>query len=243
MEQSHFKTDVSKIDVLILCGGLGSRLAPLIFDRPKCLATVLGRPFLDIIVDDLIKSGFKRIIFCVGHLSDQIMNHFTQRDEVEFMFSNEFQQLGTGGAIKNALNLVAGPLMLVLNGDSFCRIDYQKLLYFHNKKDSDATLVLSTISNRKDVGYVSLDEDCKIKNFIEKSHKRDRKLNYINAGVYLFNIDKLSFNKFSYPFSLELDVFPNLISSINFYGFTVNSKLIDIGTPERYLDINKHGIV
>lgn len=242
MKANCLKSDLSKINVLILCGGIGSRLAPLVSDRPKCLAEIRGRPFLDTVLENLIKSGFRRIIFCVGHLSNQVMNHYSPRDGVEFLFSNEDHPLGTGGAIKNALNLVDGPSMLVLNGDSFCQIDYEKLINFHNRRDSDATLVLIESSDRGDVGFVSLDEDHKIESFSEKDQKRGGALNYINAGIYLLNVQKFRFDDFNPPFSIELDVFPNLIKLFNFYGFIVNSKLIDIGTPERYAKANRDGL-
>ena len=97
----------AEIDVLVLCGGVGSRLHPLISDRPKGMALIGGRPFLDILVEDLLKQGFRRIIFCVGHLKEQIIARYKSRDDAEYLFSQEDVPLGTGGAVQNALPLVA----------------------------------------------------------------------------------------------------------------------------------------
>ena len=121
----------SEIDVLILCGGAGSRLRPLISDRPKGMALIKGRPFLDIRVDDLLKQGFERFILCVGHLKEQIIDHFKARNDADFKFSEEGLLLGTGGAIQNALSMVYSNPVLILNGDSICAVNFGELLQFH----------------------------------------------------------------------------------------------------------------
>jgi len=118
-------------DALIVCGGLGTRLQAVVSDRPKGLATISGRPFLDILVEELLQQGFDRLIFCTGHGSDQVAAHYSGRSGEQFVFSAEDHPLGTGGAVRNALPHVRSDPFAVVNGDSFCRVAYADLFAFH----------------------------------------------------------------------------------------------------------------
>ena len=238
MEEKTIKA--SNLDVLILCGGLGSRLHSVISDRPKGLALIKGQPFLDILVETLVKSGFQRFIFCVGHLKEQIVEHFESRKEAKFLFSEESFPLGTGGAIKNAIPLVTSDTLLVINGDSYCTVDYEKLIQFHNERNSSATFVLSKSPARDDGGRVLIDYKNRVEHFHEKNSTKEMNGSFINAGIYLLKQDSIKATDLEPPFSLEYDFFPSLINSKSCYAFITNSQLVDIGTPERYLDANKH---
>lgn len=233
----------SEIDVLVLCGGAGTRLRPLISDRPKGMALIEGRPFLDTLVDDLVKQGFERIIFCVGYLKEQIIDHFKFRNDAEFKFSEEDVLLGTGGAIQNALSMVHSNTILILNGDSICSINYSELLQFHRAKTSLATFVVTDPQERYDGGTVIIDGCNKVHSFLEKTSSKTRFDGYINAGIYLLELPSIGFFGLKPPFSLEYDIFPALTKGNSCYGFVVESKLIDIGTPERYLQVNNDGII
>ena len=232
----------AEIDVLVLCGGAGSRLRPLIFDRPKGMALIRGRPFLDFIVDDLLKQEFRRIIFCVGHLKEQIIERYKSRNDAEFYFSEENTLLGTGGAIQNALSMVQSDPVLVLNGDSICPVNFGDMLQFHYGKASSATFVLTDLQERYDGGIVFIDGCAKVRYFSEKSSSKLPFDGYINAGIYLLQRESLTFSGFKPPFSLEYDIFPILVNYNSCYGFLVESKLLDIGTPERYLKAKNHKI-
>ena len=228
----------SEIDVLILCGGYGSRLRPLISDRPKGMALIGGRPFLDILVDELLRNGFRRIIFCVGHLKNQIINHFKSRRDADFMFSEETVPLGTGGAVENALSFVGSQSILILNGDSFCPVNYSELVQFHIAKKSSATFVLTDPKERDDGGMVIINKRSKVQLFLEKVKNEQTSNGFINAGIYLLRVDSIRFKKIKLPFSLEYDLFPALTKAKPCYGFVINSQLVDIGTPERYFRAN-----
>ena len=76
-------------DAIILCGGLGTRFREVMDDRPKGLAPVAGKPILELLVDDLVSQGIKRIILCVGHLRGHIIDYFKDRNDVEILFSIE----------------------------------------------------------------------------------------------------------------------------------------------------------
>ena len=224
-----------EIDVLILCGGYGSRLQPLIKDRPKGMALIGGRPFLDILVDDLLRQGFQSIIFCVGYLKEQIIEHYKLRKDANFQFSEENTPLGTGGAVKNALTLVKSNVILVINGDSICKVNFSDLIHFHYQQMSSATFVLSNPHDRYDGGTVCIDGSNKIHYFLEKKSNQSSFKSLINAGIYLLDLERFSLSEENSPFSLEHNIFPNIVCECPCYGFVVDSDLIDIGTPERYL--------
>ena len=80
---------MQQVDTLILAGGLGSRISSVLKNQPKCLATINGKPFIDILLDQLIKSGLERFIFCVGHLSQKIIDYLKKRNDCEIIFSIE----------------------------------------------------------------------------------------------------------------------------------------------------------
>jgi len=229
---------VEKIDILILCGGIGSRLQSIINDRPKGMALIEGRPFLDILVEDLLKQGFQNITFCVGHLKEQIINHYKFRKDAVFKFSEEDTPLGTGGAIKNACPKINHNLIIVINGDSLCKVNFSDFIKFHFNQESAATFVLANPQDRCDGGTVLIDDSSRIHSFLEKTSNKSLCKEFINAGIYILDLNRISFSGLNTPFSLEYDIFPKLVKEHACYGFLVDSELTDIGTPERYLKAN-----
>lgn len=227
------------IDVVILCGGLGTRLRPLIFDRPKVLAKIGNITFLDILLGNISIYGFRNIILCIGHLKDHIKRHFDDYNNYcysnhDIILSEEEKPLGTGGALKNAELLIDSDPFIVMNGDSICNIDFRELLSFHINKKAILSMVLarSTLSTvSKDYGTVILDDSSMIISFNEKSIENNDSM--INAGIYIMQKDIFSRMPDKKIFSLEYDLFPKLCGN-RCYGFMTNNRIIDIGTPERY---------
>ena len=228
----------SLIDVMILCGGQGTRLKKIIDDRPKPMAEISGKPFLDFIIRHVASYGFKRFIFCSGYKGAHITDHYINvKDELTYIISEEKSQLGTAGALINAKYLTKSEHVLVLNGDSYCPANLQHLLSFHFNKNSKTTIVLAKIENPKDFGVINTNQQEVITRFNEKSQFPG--LGVVNAGIYLFNSTVIDSIPKKYPISLETEVFPSLIKQGTVYGFTSHEKLIDIGTPERFKEANK----
>ncbi len=224
-----------EVDAVILAGGLGTRLKSVVGDRPKVLATVQGKPFLDIIVADLVGQGFGRIVLCVSHLREQVVAHFAHRSEAEFLFSEEETPLGTGGAIRHVARLIGSDPFLVLNGDSLCRIEYARFLAFHRKTGAAMSMVVAGARGRADGGTVELATDGRIARFREKSSSQNAARTFINAGIYLMRRDLPASWRNTDPFSLERDIFPDLIGGGRCYGYAVDAEVVDIGTPKRYV--------
>lgn len=229
--------------VVVLCGGLGNRLRNIISDKPKVLAMVGNDAFLDIVIKNILKYGFDDIILCTGYLKEQIRNYLDNYPdnhygyEYNIRFSEEKELLGTGGALKNAKSLIKTNNFLVVNGDSICRINLKDFYDFHISKGAILSIVLSRSSldqSNKDYGTVIIDKLQRIINFNEKLSipKYDKQL--MNAGTYLMNKEIFSHMPKQDKFSLEYDLFPEIIGKNNCYGFITDSEIIDIGTPERF---------
>ncbi len=147
------------IPVVILAGGLGTRLRPVLADRPKGLAPIGEKPFLEIQVDLLRRQGARRFVFSIGHLAQQIQDHFGdgRRFGVQIDYSVEGPQLlGTGGALKLAERFFT-PRALVLNGDTFFDLEYAGLLARHEEQQAAATLALARADDGQRYGRVLID--------------------------------------------------------------------------------------
>lgn len=225
---------VSNIDVFILCGGEGKRLRSVVSDKPKAMADIGGRPFLERIIENLVSSGFGKIILGVGHLRDQIIGHFSVYRSGVFSkieFSEEEYPLGTGGAVKKAKELIKGDHFMVMNGDVFLSLDFGEFYSRHLENDSLLTMALADTDDVGDYGSVELDKDGRIVSFREKLLKKENGL--INAGAYLMKREIFSHMPERENFSLEQDLFPEILKTRRCCGF-VGADFLDIGVPERY---------
>jgi len=223
------------MDVVILCGGMGTRLRRISGDLPKALMPFHGRPFIDYLIESLLPFGFRRFVLCVGHLREKVRAHVRAGD-YEVVFSEEEEPLGTGGALKNAAPLISSSSFLVMNGDSICPVDYAQFYAFHLKKGGILSLVLAKPRPEQDYGVIEVDDTERVIHFREKQGGRETML--INGGIYLMQRDIFNHLPAETLFSLEYDLFPNILPR-GCYGFRTDAEVIDIGTPERYLEALK----
>jgi D-glycero-alpha-D-manno-heptose 1-phosphate guanylyltransferase len=221
------------IDTLILCGGLGIRLRAAVPDRPKALAEINGRAFLDVLVDELVRSGLRRLVLCTGYGGDQIAAHFRDRSDAEVVVSAEDRPLGTGGAVMHALPSTRSDPFLVVNGDSFCRVSYADLIQFHQRRKALLTIVVTPPSGRGDAGAIQAVEEGRIVEFAEKPASNVRQDRQVNAGIYVMQRAAVDMAPGAAAFSLERDLFPVAVRSGRCFAFEVSGPLTDIGTPER----------
>ncbi len=219
---------------LILVGGKGERLRPITNNMPKPMVPVNGRPFLQYHIEELKKAGIKDIVLCTGYLSHKIKEYFGDGSKfsVKISYSVEKTPLGTAGAIKNTEKYI-NDTFIVLNGDSYLKLDYNKLINFHKSKKAKLTIALLKIKDPRRYGLVSIDESAKIISFDEKTNNTKGKL--INGGIYIVEPDILKTIPGLVKVSLEKEIFPKLIKQKNVYGFVVNNYFIDIGTKESYM--------
>lgn len=221
----------------VLAGGLGTRLGPLTSRVPKSMLPVAGRPFLEILIEQLAHRGTDRAVLCIGHLGDVVVQHFGDgaRWGIRIEYSRESGPLGTAGALRAATAARPGPY-LVLNGDSFVPVDLRRLVSAHHSSlDADpatlGTLVLARMADADQYGRVSIDEAGRIVAFDEK-HSGGEGEALVSAGVYVIENAVLSGVAEGTPSSLERDVFPSLVGRLR--SFVIDRPFLDIGTPDRY---------
>ena len=218
------------IDVAIICGGLGKRLRSAVPDRPKPMAEIGGKPFLEILIDYVAGFGFRRFVLCTGYMGEMIEQHFKGRKNLEFVFSREDKPLGTGGALKHAEAFIASPDFLAMNGDSLCNMDMKAFLEFHGSHGSAVSISLVEPKKEAEYGAVAIDDAGRVTSFTEKKAASA----YINAGVYVFSHEVLGLIPRGEEYSLEYGLFPSMMLARGIYGFVTGAELIDIGTAERY---------
>lgn len=215
-------------DVIILAGGLGTRLRSVVADLPKCMAPVNGRPFLDILMERLRRQGAGRIILSTGYLSEAVEDWIqTHHPEEDIIFSREETPLGTGGAILKALELSKQADVLVCNGDTLFDIDVASLSSFHQAQGGDCTIALKPMKNFERYGTVELGEDGWIKAFREKAPCRE---GLINGGVYMLKRQALLDEAFPEKFSFE----DGYLAKRRIAGMVQDAYFIDIGVPEDF---------
>jgi D-glycero-alpha-D-manno-heptose 1-phosphate guanylyltransferase len=224
--------ELSRIDVVVLAGGLGKRLKAKTGETPKVLAAINGIPFLDILLKNISDQGFRRVILCTGYKADEIESHY-QRSTLglKIEFSREETPLGTGGAFKNAKEKIQSPVFLGLNGDCFCSVSFAHFLRFHKSKQALASLVLTKAEEKSDFGSVVIDEADRIVSFQEKANLQSSP--FVNVGIYCLEKKALELMPCENAFSIEHDFFPTLVGK-GFYGFVTKNRFLDIGTPDRY---------
>jgi mannose-1-phosphate guanylyltransferase len=221
-------------DAIVLCGGAGLRLRSVTGDAPKSLASIGGRPFLEILMSQLRRHGFERVILAVGYQRDLIRAHFGDEAHGQtFRYSIESSPLGTAGALRKAIDQVESKTVLIMNGDSYTDADLNAFASDYEQAKADMSVLVVPADGRVDCGLVSVDDQCKVLGFKEKQSALGKQ--YVNAGIYLADPRIFSGVPLGVQLSLETDLFPQwLAEGKHLQAFVHPGQCIDIGTPERY---------
>lgn len=235
--QANSKLDAERfaedIPVLLLVGGMGTRLRPVLSGKPKPLAPIGDVSFLEMLVLQLRSQGLRNLLMCTGFEADQIYQEFGDGHKwnVNINYSEETRPLGTAGAIKLAERFLQKfSDFLVMNGDSFLELDLRQLIRFHKENGGLATIAVRRVPDAARYGTVYIDSRNRVTRFSEKMGIESPGI--INGGVYVFNRDLLN-NIPDGPASLEKDVLPALPNQ-SIFALEQNGMFIDIGTPEDY---------
>jgi mannose-1-phosphate guanylyltransferase len=221
-------------DAVVLCGGAGLRLRSVTGGAPKPMASIVDRPFLEVLLKQLSRHGVSRAVLAVGYQEDVIRSHFgTRAFGVKIAYSSETRPLGTGGALRNALDVIQSDFPLVMNGDSYTDADLQLLVSQHHHAKADASVVVVASDERNDCGLVRVDESGNLMEFEEKQFRPG--LKYLNAGIYLISRKLIADIPSGIQISIEREVFPGWLSEgKRIRAFLTSAACLDIGTPERY---------
>jgi NDP-sugar pyrophosphorylase family protein len=221
-------------DGIVLCGGAGLRLRSVIGDAPKAMASIGGRPFLEILLSQLARHGMERVILAVGYRQDVIRAHFGERAfGLRLFYSPEESPLGTGGALRNAANVIESDSVLMMNGDSYADADLSQFIREYHEAKADVSLVAIPPDGRGDCGSVLVGMDGNVIQFAEKEGVSTAA--YFNAGIYMMSRRLVQEIPAAMELSLERDLFPQWLNEgRQIKAFVYSGTCIDIGTPDRF---------
>ena len=222
------------MEAIVLAGGLGTRLASRLHGLPKPMAPVAGHPFLEILLNQLRRSGCTRVLLSVGHQHSVIQDHFgASFHGVPLDYVVESVPLGTGGAIRLALAQAREESVLVLNGDTFLDADYAAMLRFHVSEGAEATLAVVHRDDVSRYGSVTI-EGQRIVGFEEKgsSSPDQTRAGWISAGTYVLSRNLAWPPALLERFSIEFDFFVPEVARLRPAAWKVDGFFLDIGVPE-----------
>ena len=234
----------NKPKVVIIAGGLATRMKPITENIPKCLIDVNGTPLIEHQINFFKEHGYTDFIFCVAHLADMVKAYFG--DGTKFGVNIEYSQepkelLGSGGAVKLIENIVDSTF-IVFYGDNLTNLDFDSFLKFHKEKKSKFTIFMRKCpENYKGSSLITMHNDNKINVFLEKPteeqmamHKHEKL--YINNGIYLIEPELIS----EIPENTKYDIGKELIPKIlqkgtSVYGYvSPDDFFIELGKIDRY---------
>lgn len=232
MKEEGLLLDQSRISkAIILAGGRGERLRSRVPDLPKPMALVGGRPFLEYVLDGLVKSNVTDVILSVGYGAEVIQEHFGfSYRTIRLRYSKEHSPLGTGGAIALALRGEGPSPVLVLNGDTLVEIDYPALNAWYAHAPSLVGIVLRHVPDVSRYGAVMVSNE-QVIGFQEKGQHGP---GLVNAGVYVIRPEVFVQYGKETSFSFEADVLQQYCRELKPNGLITTGYFIDIGTPEDY---------
>lgn len=221
----------NSLPVVVLAGGLGTRLRSVVSDRPKILAPIGDRLFIHYLFDWLTVNGVSHVYFSLGYKSDQVQSELNCLEtDIKINVSVEDKPLGTLGGLSKVLNEFELASCLVINGDTFVDLNVMQFSKESIKKKYWLSMVVNQLEDTSRYGAVTMDETNRIIQFQEKGIAGE---GWINSGVYYLSGEAVDQLKAYKEGSLEKDFFGKYMAHI--YGYkNPKSNFIDIGTPESY---------
>jgi mannose-1-phosphate guanylyltransferase len=227
---------------ILLAGGKGTRLRPLTIHTPKPIVPIFNRPFLHYQID-LLKQvpEIDEVILSLNYQPRRIEEIFGDGSDlgIKIRYVVEPAPLGTAGAIKYAGDQLTESVV-VFNGDVLTQIDLAAVLRLHRERRARATIVLTPVENPSAYGLVETDADGNIERFLEKPKPEEITTNNINAGIYVLEPDTFDRIPRDVSWSIERSYFPSLVErGETFVGYIYKGYWIDIGTPEKYMQVHR----
>lgn len=222
---------------ILLVGGFGTRLKPLTSESPKPMLPVAGLPVTEHQILAAKKAGIHTLVLATSYLSEVFTPYFGDGSQwgMKILYAVEKEPLGTGGAIRNAAqmldlaNLGDEPIV-VFNGDVLSRHSIADQIHFHQTRSADATLHLIEVEDARAFGCVPTDADGRVTAFLEKMD--NPVTNSINAGCYVFHPSVLDRIPLGEVVSIERETFPALVESGRpVFGYKEQAYWLDVGTP------------
>jgi mannose-1-phosphate guanylyltransferase len=226
---------------VILAGGEGTRLRPLTLTTPKPVVPIVDRPFLRHQLDMLTAAGVSEVVFSLAYRPERIEAVFGdgRAHGKRIRYVVEETPLGTGGAVKNAAPHL-DDVTIVFNGDVLTDVDLAGVVREHRASGAAASIVLTPVPNPAAYGLVEFDGARRITRFVEKPDPAQITTDTINAGIYVLQTATLDLMPPAVNHSIERAFFPALLKrGDHVLAHVHRGYWIDIGTPEKYLQVHR----
>lgn len=219
---------------IVLAGGLGTRLRPVLSDRPKCLAPVGDTTFLALQLDALARRGVTRFVLALGHLAALVLKEvepLRSRFAIEAVV--EPQALGTGGAVLHAMAEAGLEECLVTNGDTWLDADLGALLQPPLDLAGGELMRMgcAVVDDTSRYGAVRIGTGGRVEGFVPRGEAGG---GVINAGLYRLHRSIFAGRRAGDSFSLEAEVLPALAADAALRAVPLQGGFIDIGVPDDY---------
>jgi mannose-1-phosphate guanylyltransferase len=222
---------------ILLVGGFGTRLKPLTSESPKPMLPVAGLPVTEHQILAAQKAGIHTLVLATSYLSEVFTPYFGDGSQwgMKILYAVEKDPLGTGGAIRNAAQMldlenIGDEPIVIFNGDVLSRHSIADQISYHQSKGADATLHLIEVEDARAFGCVPTDKDGRVTAFLEKME--NPVTNSINAGCYVFHPSVLNRIPLGEVVSIERETFPSLVESGRpVFGYKEQAYWLDVGTP------------
>ena len=221
---------------ILLVGGFGTRLAPLTLESPKPMLPVAGRPVTEHQILAAQRAGIHTLVLATSYLSEVFTPYFGDGSKwgMKILYAVEKEPLGTGGAIRNAAELLnletLDEPVVIFNGDVLSRHSIADQIAFHQSHNADATLHLIEVEDARAFGCVPTDSQGRVTAFLEKMDNPIT--NSINAGCYVFAPAVIASIPLGEVVSVERQTFPALVESGRpVFGYKEQAYWLDVGTP------------
>ena len=225
------------MQVVILVGGLATRLGDLTRDEPKSMVKIWGKPFLEYQLEWLRRAGIKSIILCIGHMGEQIERFFGNgmKYGVNIRYSLEDNLLGTAGALKKAEALF-DDVFFTMYGDTYLFLNFSHVMAFYESRNKLALMTVYKNYDRYDRSNTVI-EDNLVKRYSKKEKTED--MVYIDYGVNIFRKEALKMVPEEQFYALE-ELVPRLIEQDELLAFEVKERFYEIGSPQGLKDFEKY---
>ena len=220
---------------VILAGGRGTQLRPYTYEIPKPMLPVKGTPILEHLIHELKKNDVTDIIIAISYLGNKIKQYFGDGEKfgVHIRYSEERENLLTGGALSKLKSKLQDDTFLVIHGDILTDMSFMEFVQFHKNQGTVATVALSTSDKPTDYGQIKL-RGAQLKKLYPNTEQPGMKSYLVLSGIYAFEPTIFNyFPKNKKRFALE-DVIRNLIEDQNVSGFVFEGRWFDVGDPKNY---------
>jgi mannose-1-phosphate guanylyltransferase len=231
--------------IIIVAGGLATRMIPHTDSIPKCMVDLNGKPLIAHQLAYFREHGYTDFIFCIGHLAEKVRDFFGDGSSLGLKI--EYVQetgmlLGTAGSVKMAEPLLeSSGDFIVYYGDNLTSMDFDRFVSFHREKGGIASLAIRPLPwGYKSSSLITLDEKERITNYLEKPTSEDiarykKEECFINSGIYALKKEALDYIPKGEKYDFSMQLFPRLINEgFDLYGYSSTEFFREIGRTEKY---------